>query len=269
MKAKFKSHPFNQEAVRATMDGRKTQFRIPMSDKDVFDGLDALRDGATLSDIIQKRSPFHPGDIVGIKEAWWDFGKWEPAYIPGELDDWENATWRTMLSSEGTYKPMYVADVPEAPQVKGLEYSMGLKWRKRPSIHLPKEFIRLFIEITEVRAERLQEISHADSKAEGVFAAGHRCPGFNPDLHTEKESDDCPNENSGASDCFRCSYIRDIKKSKKGRDYWNSNLWHWVYSYRVVEKPFKPCGEGDNICSCKSEKECGYTRAVVEKGGGG
>lgn len=22
---------------------------------------------------------------------------------------------------------------------------------------------------------------------------------------------------------------------------------------------FKPCGEGDNICSCKSERECGYT----------
>lgn len=51
---------------------------------------------------------------------------------------------------------------PNYPQVKWV-----------PSIHMPKKFCRLWLELTEVRVQRLQEISRGDAKAEGFL------PGLN------------------------------------------------------------------------------------------
>lgn len=55
----------------------------------------------------------------------------------------------------------YVADGAE-------HYGAGGALRKRPAIHMPREFSRITLRVTDVRVQRLQDISEEDAKAEGV-----------------------------------------------------------------------------------------------------
>jgi hypothetical protein len=80
--------------------------------------------------------PYKPGDILWVRET---FAK----------------------TSEGEY--LYRADPVFDHCGKG---DFGWKWS--PSRHMPREAARMFLEVKGVRVERLQDISEADAKAEGV-----------------------------------------------------------------------------------------------------
>lgn len=90
---------------------------------------------------------------------------------------------------------------PNYPQVKWV-----------PSIHMPKKFCRLWLELTEVRVERLQECSEADAIAEGVKPCGHSS--FHVDEHT-------------------CSY-KKLWESINGDGSWAKNPWVWVLTFKRV-----------------------------------
>lgn len=94
---------FNIEMVRAIMEGRKTVTRRAV------------------------KLPYHPGDILWVRETW--NGDWCDHYI-------------------------YKADGGSA---KAAGYAAEPKWR--PSIHMPREAARLFLRVTDVRVERLQDIN--------------------------------------------------------------------------------------------------------------
>ena len=91
----------------------------------------------------------------------------------------------------------------------------GLRWR--PSIFMPWAASRILLEITDVRVERLQEISEADARAEGVtptFPIYGDCGGF---------------EHEGHRDAF----IR-LWESINGAGSWDANPWVWVVSFRQI-----------------------------------
>lgn len=89
----------------------------------------------------------------------------------------------------------------------------GLKWR--PSIFMPRKFCRLVLEITEIRAQRLQEITEADATAEGVGPTG----GGNIMI---------PNPNT-----FHFQNIWDSINKKRGFS-WESNPWVWAITYKRI-----------------------------------
>lgn len=80
----------------------------------------------------------------------------------------------------------------------------------KPSIHMPRWASRITLEITSVRVERLQDISEADAKAEGVAL-----------------------KNSPAA--FLTSYVRgfrDLWESINGPGSWTANPWVWAIEFR-------------------------------------
>lgn len=82
-------------------------------------------------------------------------------------------------------------------------------WRKRPSIYMPRWASRITLEITDVRVERLRDISEADAKSEGV-----RC------------GIDCPDH--------RIAFGR-LWESINGHGSWESNPFVWCLSFRRID----------------------------------
>jgi hypothetical protein len=87
------------------------------------------------------------------------------------------------------------------------------KWH--PSIHMPKEAARIFLKVTNVKAERLQDMENAPSGPDNPFC---------------KEGV-----------LYECDFIalwdRTIKKSDLDKYGWDANPWVWVYQFeRIGEK---------------------------------
>lgn len=79
----------------------------------------------------------------------------------------------------------------------------------KPSIFMPKDATRIWLKITGVRVERLQDISKEDAKAEGIFA-------------------------ESAKECFQTLW-----QSINGEGSWNDNPWVWVIEFERIEKPIE------------------------------
>lgn len=154
---------FSEEMVRALLDGRKTQTRRGLSirghrafsefgpsDTRGYDWhfRDSQKRWHDLRDSqLRERLPYAPGDRLWVREAWHaarSHDRTPPRDIPRDADIEHAATARCYAE-------------------------IGLKGRLRPSIFMPCWASRLTLVVTDVRVERLQEISEADAWAEGCL----------------------------------------------------------------------------------------------------
>ena len=98
----------------------------------------------------------------------------------------------------------------------------------RPSIHMPRWASRITLEITDIRVERLQEISEDDAKAEGVepwvIGDGWREYGLPPDVEAAGT-----HPLRSARDSFA-----SLWESINGPGSWKANPWVWVIEFRRV-----------------------------------
>lgn len=95
-----------------------------------------------------------------------------------------------------------------------------MKWH--PSLHMPKDAARIFLRVTNVRVERLQDITVEDALAEGMDKY----------IRLNGELD----ENSIITS-FIGIWNSTIKKSDLDRYGWNANPWVWVIEFERCEKP--------------------------------
>ena len=159
------------------------------------------------------KSKYIAGDIIYAKETWLHVEENEECDYQGYL---------------------YKADT------SSIEWEMSNEeWRWKPSTIMPVDAARLFLEITKVRVEKISDISHGDSRAEGVYPHPHRCPGRNPQYVDEDEvSEYCTFENGGYSDCYRCAVRLSWMKEygpKYGSEAWN--IWVFAYDFKIITKP--------------------------------
>lgn len=151
---------------------------------------------------VRIKSPYKVGDILYVRETWGDYRECQ--------DDGEGHyyLYRAVYPNGATtyqYPGGPVCDLP--------------KWH--PSIHMPKEAARIFLRVTDMRVERLQEITDEGAKAEGA------------------------NNRIGVSDKMRETAIqrfqriwdRTIKPADLSIYGWAANPWVWVYSFERCEKP--------------------------------
>jgi hypothetical protein len=97
----------------------------------------------------------------------------------------------------------------------------GYRWR--PSIHMPRAACRLVLEVTEVRVQRLQDISEADCWAEGIEAVDGA---FTRDQHI-----DMTRRLGCRIDDAKPSYAL-LWESINGPGSWDANPWVWAVSFR-------------------------------------
>lgn len=204
---------FNTEMVRAILDGKKTAtrraVRYKYSNTEMKVHMDKYGtrlieiqknvegetngknpDGSSwhkLLPYIEKNPPCKYNDILYVRETWARQGGevyYRADYLPHTCTVW------TPLDGHG--------------------------WK--PSIHMPKGAARIFLRVTDVRAERLQIITEEQAEKEGCFE--YRTEGkfvVSPTLH------------------FMEVWDSTIKKGNIGRYGWKANPWVWVIEFEVLE----------------------------------
>lgn len=115
----------------------------------------------------------------------------------------------------------------------------GGKWK--PSMHMPKDASRIWLQVEEIRVERLQDISEEDAMAEGVE------PLINTYSSISNYKDiKIPNYRTG----FMKIWIKINSEES-----WHSNPWVWVVKYKVLSTTGKPqmCYKTNEVCKydCK------------------
>lgn len=213
---------FSAPMVRALLDGRKTQTRRVLKinwkagANQNFTGWRSERVGQRHWQLIgglgvgaDIRTAFATGDRLWVREAFTtcEKHKFMVAYrADGECGAW---CW------DGDGKPIFIHHghvVEASPRGQWGFARYGGRWRS--PIHMPRWASRLTLTVTEVRVQRLQEISEADVVAEGV------------DGKWSDASDDAvyitPNER-----------FCGLWNSLHGTEAWDANPWVAAYSFTV------------------------------------
>ena len=97
------------------------------------------------------------------------------------------------------------------------------KWK--PSIHMPKAAARIWLKISEIGIERLQDITEEQAIAEGV---GSGC-------HVNAVWPDYINMKTGLCSTARKSFA-SLWKSINGPESWDNNPWVWVIHFRIINE---------------------------------
>jgi len=101
--------------------------------------------------------------------------------------------------------------------------------RWRPSIHMPRRVSRITLEITDVRVERLQNISEEDAVVEGLDALLYVSDGLGNWVPPDGET--LSSTYPSAKHWFSCLW-----ESINGPGSWSANPWVWVVEFKRIEK---------------------------------
>ncbi|MFA6400906.1 MAG: hypothetical protein WCX31_04665 [Salinivirgaceae bacterium] len=121
--------------------------------------------------------------------------------------------------------------------------SADIKWK--PSIHMPKVACRIWLEITNIRVERLQSITEDDIKKEGIRIPVTKCNGIDTIfLELGKENSAfkfLPNFEPSNIDLQNYDILfalwAELWCKINGRESWDLNPWLWVIEFKQVTKP--------------------------------
>ncbi len=204
---------FNTEMVKAILEGRKTTTRriakwqrreefinnnLSQCVADKY-GNDAYslhqKIGDCWNEITHPLKPdYKSGDILYVREAW---ALYEDEYIYRAdsvlLDDWYRACWH-------------------------------------PSIHMPKKAARLFLKVTDVRIERLQNISNDEIINEGVR------PGIVKHYENQMPYEETENIRYAHEIAFADLWNSTIKTGDYDLYSWEANPWVWVIEFERISK---------------------------------
>lgn len=190
---------FNTDMVLAILEGRKTVTRrvVKYTANDVYDAAcakgiwheiyDPKDPPGGLVALYVKRMktfPYHPGDILYVRETWA-----ENPHSAGEY----------------LYRAWPGAGMEPEKQDFAMR-RMGIQWRL--SIHMPKEAARIFLRVTGVRVERLQDITDDDIVAEGLEIGCY----------------------------FEEIWDKTIKPANRALYGWAANPWVWVIGFERISK---------------------------------
>lgn len=183
---------FSTPMVQAILEGRKSMTRRVIKDKDITNNFDIDVDGSAYAYINPATGDSCPPTAIA-------------KYQVGDIL-WVRETWGKDENGEYAYRTNYgtTEDDSFPPSV--------FKWR--PPIFMPKEAARIFLKVTNVRVERLQDITEEEAIKEGAKAYG-------------------PNNCSGTS--ARIAFAEIWDKTTTEHE-WRTNPWVWVIEFEKISK---------------------------------
>lgn len=208
---------FNTEMVRAILDGRKTVTRRVIKTEsgeplrygqgfvvggyreDI--GKYAYGNRAAGEPMRYVKPPYKVNDILYVRETWTHGGC-------AICEKYE------CYGSCGAAPYLYKADFNNKDLNSFKEDGYG--WR--PSIHMPKEAARIFLRVTGVRVERLQDITESQAVKEGFVDDAEYCVGNSARGH------------------FKELWDSTIKKEQLQYYSWDANPYVWVIEFEVIDK---------------------------------
>lgn len=111
----------------------------------------------------------------------------------------------------------------------------------KPSIHMPKVACRLFLQIKDIRVERLNDITEKDAIAEGVYYSEM----FNfYECYLCSDGKGHKGTDMICKDGFKSSAVESFATLWdliNGHDSWKCNPWVWVIEFERIEKPNNFC----------------------------
>lgn len=233
---------FNTEMVRAILEGRKTetrrvikpvgqqrQFWKPLHDRFIIQEVEPQKWQIWLDKIGNPYTsaipPYQPGDILWVRETW-NYGYIETPDQPGTYDP----LFKEVQGNPSSGPFLYLSAI-SGYFYKADEYEPGvdLHMTWRPSIHMPKEAARLFLRVTDVMAERLQDITNEQARAEGCDG---RCLGTSSGA---EGSISCITMDF-SKERFETVWDRTLKPSDRDKYGWYANPWVWVIEFERIKK---------------------------------
>ncbi len=205
----MKSRPiiFSTESVRAILEGRKTQTRRVLKPQPFIDESGNFCSPLTANELKQKKRGMHNwGQGVDGKPWLKEFVKKCPFGIPGDWL-WVRETWRPRDPCIDDCGHVDYCTCPCFGDYRyAAEYSDAVvqdygPWKS--PMFMPKTASRITLEIVSIKAERLQDISDSDAKAEGY-----------QNIATFIDAWDTLNAKRGFS--------------------WESNPWVWVIEFKKL-----------------------------------
>lgn len=103
------------------------------------------------------------GDRLWVRETFYAFGRWETRYSEKKRRD----EWHFVDMTLDTGR-QYQFEAPIGQNISIPRETVCPSWWKRPSIHMPRIASRILLEVTDVNAEHLQDISDEQCIAEGI-----------------------------------------------------------------------------------------------------
>lgn len=214
---------FNTDMVRAILDGKKTVTRrvikpqldacpscMHMNVDYIYDSIAQGIYCARCGEPLQERKPLCGiGDILYVRETFRPLSE-HPAAGFEYAADWS---------------PKYFENSKEPNCC-----NRG-KWI--PSIHMPKRAARIWLKVTDVRVERLQEISNFMAEGIALSEGCEECLAVCGKCNRGDTPIGCDNE----IELFADLWDSTVKKSAIDRYGWEANPWVWVIEFERCEKP--------------------------------
>lgn len=231
---------FSGAMVRALVDGRKTQTRRVVKGF----ALELLQPDNFTPEYValpeNGNSPYgYAGDHLWVRESFVAFGRWETRFSEKKgRDEWHFVD----MTLETGREYRFGGELPNASRGGATP-----AWWKRPSIHMPRAASRITLEVTSLRVDRLQDISEADARAEGVespeteredrdWSICHRCGGtrlydaIGPNLGVMPDTD-CMECDTHAK---RYRHLWDHLNAARGYG-WDANPWVWCIEFKRID----------------------------------
>lgn len=194
---------FSTPMVQAIFEGRKTQTRRIVKPQPLWIGD---------PNILFKKNSADPKGIINCKYGYHGDRLWVRETTEAD----EDTSDYVILSRYTADKKPVLYSGCEDPAFNGTVAHWDYTKKVRPSIHMPRWASRILLEITDIKVERIQDISEDDAKAEGIKS--------DPPKHWYHTSN------------RKTKFMQLWDSISKKRGYgWEANPWVWVIHFKVLE----------------------------------